>query len=141
MTASPERDSADDAFVTSFPARPDALVRARRSFTAWLGRRTGSEVVDELEIVFSELGANAVDASPEETDEVLGRAWCDGSDLVLDLVNHTDPTGAEVPRWDLGDPLRPSGRGLVITEALVDSMEITLEPGQRVLVRCRRRLE
>ncbi|MCO8129313.1 ATP-binding protein [Acidimicrobiia bacterium EGI L10123] len=141
MTTSHVRDSADDAFVTSFPARPDALVRARRSFTAWLGRRTGSEVVGELEIVFSELGANAVDASPKETDEVLGRAWCDGSDLFLDLVNHTDPTVSEVPRWDLADPLRPGGRGLMIAEAFVDSMEITKEPGQRMFVRCRRRLK
>jgi anti-sigma regulatory factor (Ser/Thr protein kinase) len=143
MTASHGSTTADDAFQTSFPPRTDALARARKSFSAWLRRRTQGDAVDELEIVFSELAANAVDASPDGADEVTGRAWCEGSDLVLDLVNRTDPAASSVPaaRWDLDDPLRTGGRGLVITEALVDSMEVRLAPGQRIVVRCRRRLE
>ena len=142
MTASPS-EPVEDAFQTSFPPRADALVRARKAFSDWLRRRTQGAVVDELEVVFSELAANAVDASPDEADEVTGRAWCEGSDLVLDLANRTDPTMGSPPeaRWDLADPLRTGGRGLVITEALVDSVEVTLEPGPRLVVRCRRRLE
>lgn len=141
MTASAASDTAGSTFQTSFPARPDALARARRAFADWLCRRTHGEVTDELEIVFSELAANAVDASPEADDEVTSRAWCEGPVLVLDLVNHTVPEAQAPPRWDLDDPLRTGGRGLVITEAFVDSMEVTLEPGQRLLVRCRRRIE
>lgn len=144
MTASHTSATADDAFQTSFPPRTDALARARKAFSTWLRRRTQGDAVDELEIVFSELAANAVDASPDGSDEVTGRAWCEGSELVLDLVNHTDPaaTAAEpAARWDLDDPLRTGGRGLVITEALVDSVEVRLAPGQRLVVRCRRRLD
>ncbi|HSP05159.1 MAG TPA: ATP-binding protein [Acidimicrobiales bacterium] len=141
MTASQPSSPTEDAFQTSFPPRTDALARARTAFSAWLRRRTQGETVDELEIVFSELAANAVDASPDGAEEVTGRAWCEGSELVLDLVNRTDATEEPVARWDLDDPLRAGGRGLVITEALVDSMEVRLAPGQRLVVRCRRRLE
>ena len=90
--------------------------------------------------MFSELAANAVVASPDTADEVTGRAWCDGPDLVIDLTNRADTAARNAPRWDLDDPLRTGGRGLVITEAFVDSMEVTLEPGQRLVVRCRRRI-
>lgn len=131
----------NDAFQTSFPARTDALVRARRAFAEWLCPRTEQDVATELEIVFSELAANAVAASPQDRDQVTGRAWCEGSELVLDLMNRAEPTDGAAPGWDLDDPLRPGGRGLVITEALVDSMEVRLEPGQRLVVRCRRQLD
>lgn len=133
-----------DTFQTSFPARSESLASARRSFSVWLHHRTGHDVADELEIVFSELAANAVDASPDDEDEVTSRAWCEGHDLVLDIVNRTDPENPAGPAqspWDLDDPLRTGGRGLMITEAFVDSLEVNLEPGQRLVVRCRRRID
>jgi anti-sigma regulatory factor (Ser/Thr protein kinase) len=130
-----------EVFDTAFPARTDAVGTARRAFADWLRRRTRGDVVIEMEIVFSELAANAVDASPRENDEIRGRAWCDGPDLIMDLTNRADATSAQVPRWDLDDPLRTGGRGLVITEAFVDSVEVALEPGQRLVVRCRRRID
>jgi anti-sigma regulatory factor (Ser/Thr protein kinase) len=133
-------EPAEETFRTSFPARTDALARARRAFADWLCPRADEEVATELEIVFSELAANAVDASPDDGDQVTGTAWCDGSDLVLDLANRADPTAAGGDGWDLEDPLRAGGRGLVIAEAFIDSMEVRLEPGQRLVVRCRRQL-
>ncbi len=137
-------DLVEDTFETAFPARTEEVAPARRSFSVWLHRRTHDDVADELEIVFSELAANAVDASPADDDEVEGRAWCEGSDVVIDIANRTDPVAAadeKLPSWDLDDPLRTGGRGLVITEAFVDSMEVTLEPGQKLVVRCRRRID
>jgi anti-sigma regulatory factor (Ser/Thr protein kinase) len=131
---------AEETFQTSFPARTEALAPARRAFADWLGPRTDDEVATEMEIVFSELAANAVDASPADADHVTGRAWCEGDDLIIDLTNRADPTGGQGPSWDLDDPLRTGGRGLVITKAFVDSMEIQLDPGQHLVVRCRRRL-
>ncbi len=131
-----------EVFDTSFPARADEVGTARRAFADWLCRRIEGDVVTEMEIVFSELAANAVDASPRESDQVRGRAWCDGPDLVLDLTNQTDTTPGKARRWDLDDPLRTGGRGLVITEAFVDSVEIALESDdQRLVVRCRRRID
>ena len=130
-----------EPFDTSFPARTDALARARRAFAEWLCPRADGDVATEMEIVFSELAANAVDASPGDSDEVRGRAWREGHDLVIDLTNRADPTPCPSPAWDLDDPLRTGGRGLVITKALVDSLEVTLAPGQRIVVRCRRRID
>ncbi len=132
-----------DAFETSFPPSDEAVGPARRCFSAWLHRRTDDDVADELEIVFSELATNAVHGSPPDAEEVTGRAWYEGEDLVVDIANRIDPTGSPGPAgspWDLDDPLRSGGRGLVIAEAFVDSMEVTLEPGQRLVGRCRRRL-
>ena len=40
----------------------------------------------ELGVVFSELAANAVDASPKPSSEVVARAWHDGDDVVLEIV-------------------------------------------------------
>lgn len=130
----------EETFQTSFPPRTEALAPARRAFADWLLPRTDDEVATEMEIVFSELAANAVDASPADADQVTGRAWCEGEDLIIDLTNRADPADSQGPRWDLDDPLRTGGRGLLITEAFVDSMEVQLDPGQRLVVRCRRRL-
>jgi anti-sigma regulatory factor (Ser/Thr protein kinase) len=141
MTASSSSEPPGDAFQASFPARSDALSGARRSFAAWLGPRTGDEVAGELEVVFSELAANAVDASPGAGDEVTGRAWCDGHELVLDLENRADAAAPDAEGWDLDDPLRTGGRGLVIAQAFVDSIEVSHGPGPRHVVRCRRTLE
>lgn len=132
----------EDTFQTTFAPSSEALAPARRSFSNWLHCRTGADdVADELEIVFSELAANAVHASPTEADEVTGRAWYDDDVLVIDITNRTEPSGSTESPWDLDDPLRTGGRGLVIAQAFVDSMEVTLEPGQRLLVRCRRRID
>src|SRR3546814_2330583 len=86
-----------EVFDMSFSARADEVGTARRAFADWLCRRTQGDVVSEMEIVFSELAANAVDASPRESDEVRGRAWCDGPDLVLDLTNRADATPGTAP--------------------------------------------
>ena len=132
-----------DTFELSFPPSDEAVGPARRRFSAWLHRRTDDDVADELEVVFSELATNAVNGSPPGAEEVTGRAWYEGETLVVDITNRIDPAGSPGPAgscWDLQDPLRTGGRGLVIAEAFVDSMEVTLEPGQRLVVRCRRRL-
>ena len=48
--------------------------------------------------------------------------------------------GADVARWDLDDPLRGGGRGLLIVRAYTDTMEID-SVGGTVVVRCARRVE
>lgn len=143
MTPADRMDSKliEDTFQTSFAPSSEALAPARRSFSDWLHRRTGDDVADELEVVFSELAANAVHGSPTGADEVTSRAWYEDDVLVIDITNRTEPSGPTESRWDLDDPLRTGGRGLVIAQAFVDSMEVTLEPGQRLLVRCRRRID
>jgi len=127
-------------FELVFPARADALVAARQGFAQWLV----SDPVDddaqfELSVVFSELAMNAVDGSPGVTDEVAARAWWDGADLVLEIVNATDGF-SDTGRWDLDDPLRAGGRGLMIVRELMDDLEIARRDGHRLAVRGRRRM-
>ncbi len=128
-------------FEVVFPARADALVAARQGFARWLvSGAIDDDAQFELSVVFSELAMNAVDGSPGVTDEVAAHAWWDGSDLVLEIVNATDRSSG-AGRWDLDDPLRAGGRGLMIVRELTDDLEIARRSGQRLAVRGRRRMD
>ena len=130
------------AFAVRFDAHVHAVPESRRRFVGWMrDADLDDEVIDDLEVVFSELAANAVAASPEPTDEVRVRSQLDSGNLVLQVSNRTD-LGGQVPSTtpDLDDPLRPNGRGLLIARAFVDTVEIEVEPPDRVVVRCCRRL-
>lgn len=143
MALTPQRneDRTADVFATWFPARPDAMCFARHDFEVWL-RATcvDDEAQSELGVVFSELAANAVDASPKPSAEVIARAWHDGEDVILEIVNASGRSSQPPSDWDLDDPLRQGGRGLVIVEAFVDELEVANEDGGRLRVRCRRHL-
>lgn len=115
---------------------------ARNRFERWLTDvGIDDETVEELAIVFSELAANAVTASAPGTLARL-RAYRDETNVVLEAVNGSPQT---VPRdrgaWDLADPLRPGGRGLLIVNEYMDNVQV--EPADDlngILVRCRRSL-
>jgi anti-sigma regulatory factor (Ser/Thr protein kinase) len=143
MALTPQRndDRTAGVFATWFPARSDAMCFARHDFEVWL-RDTcvDDDAQSELGVVFSELAANAVDASPKPSAEVIARAWHDGEDVVLEIVNASGRASPPSNDWDLDDPLRPGGRGLVIVEAFVDELEVANEAGGRLRVRCRRHL-
>lgn len=131
-----------DAFVSRFDAQVHAVSSSRRAFVQWM---RGADVEDreaaDLEVVFSELAANAVAASPDPSDDVCVRAQLADGVLVLEVSNRTEPEdSAPVSVPDLGDTLRQQGRGLLIARALVDSVGMETEQPDRFVVRCRRRL-
>jgi len=113
----------------------------RRGFVGWMrAADLDPETIDDLEVVFSELAANAVAASPATTDDVHARAEIDAGMLVLEVSNRTEDPQL-VPRTpDLDDPLRSNGRGLLIARAFVDSVDVELDGTDRLLVRCCRRI-
>lgn len=127
-----------DTFVTSFPARVDELVSSRQAFSDWLeGHCADEQARGDLTVVYSELTANAVEASPQESLKVAAKAWCEGSDVVLEVANLTEPGDEdEAEVLDLGDPLRGRGRGLVIVDAFVDELRVAAHDGRHV-VHCR----
>ena len=132
-----------EAFAVRFSAHVHAVPETRRRFVGWMrGADVEDGVVDDLEVVFSELAANAGAASPEPTDEVRVRCQLDEGNLVLQVSNRTDDQDGTVALAvpDLDDPLRPNGRGLLIARAFVDTVEIEVEPPDRIVVRCCRRL-
>ncbi len=125
------------SFVETFPARIDRLAATRRAFIEWLERNcTNADGRGDLTVVYSELTTNAVHASPAESVEVAVRAWCDGADIVLEVANVAGDDEPDEQRWDLDDPLRSGGRGLVIVRAFVDTLQVRRERGRHI-VSCR----
>lgn len=138
MSGSPQPDE----FLVSY--RPDTAIihQARTAFSDWLHAHDRSAALhDDLLVVLSELISNAVDASDGGDGEVVVRAGIDEAGVALEVTNPTSSDFTTASRWDLDDPLRTGGRGLVIVEALVDDLAIAPPDGQRALsVRCRRDL-
>ncbi|HEY1118702.1 MAG TPA: ATP-binding protein [Acidimicrobiales bacterium] len=129
-------------FSARFDAHVAAVPETRRRFVDWM--RTAAledEAVEDLEVVFSEVAANAVAASPSPSDEVHVLAQLDETVLVLEVSNRTDAL-EELPLVapDLDDPLRPNGRGLLIARAFVDSVDIETAGPDRLVVRCCKRV-
>lgn len=139
MPRDPQRHAASQlAFDITFPARVDALPAPRHEFAGWLddiGVDAGA--AQDLAVVFSELTTNAVAGSPDESTPVSARARREGGDVMLDIRNvAADERHHQVQRWDLDDPLREGGRGLLIVRALVDDLDISRD-GEQLAVRCR----
>lgn len=142
MPRNPQRSGQPtEPFVVAFDAHVLAVPRSRRDFVGWC--RTAelpSDTIEDLEVVFSELAANAVAASPEPTDEIRVHAEVDAGMFVLDVSNRTDDPQRLPQTPDLDDPLRSNGRGLLIARAFVDSVDVEVEEPGRLRVRCCRRL-
>jgi anti-sigma regulatory factor (Ser/Thr protein kinase) len=142
MPSHPQRSGQPtESFTTSFDAHVDAVPGSRHDFVEWMrDAELDPEMVDDLEVVYSELAANAVAASPGPADEVRVEAEIEPGMLVLEVSNRTDDP-RRLPRTpDLDDPLRSNGRGLLIARAFVDSIEVEVTAAGRLLVRCCRRL-
>jgi anti-sigma regulatory factor (Ser/Thr protein kinase) len=132
-----------ESFESRFGAQVHAVSGCRRDFVGWMrGAHLDGGTVDDLAVVFSELAANAVDASASTTDDVDVHARMDRGGLVLEVSNHTErfeiPDLASVP--DGEDTLRQRGRGLLIARAFVDSVQMETQPPDRFIVRCFRTL-
>lgn len=143
MPRNPQRSGQPtEPFAVTFQAHVLSVPQSRRDFVGWMcAAHLPPETVEDLEVVYSELAANAVAASPEPTDQVRARAEIDSGMLVLEVSNRTDDP-QRLPRTpDLDDPLRSNGRGLLITRAFVDSVDVEVEEPDRLLVRCCRRLQ
>lgn len=133
------------AFSSSYPASDVSIAQARREVTGWLRGQVEydevGEAVDELAVVVSELVTNAVRATehPGATVEVLVRI--DGGAVLLEVCNPSATWVDAESRWDLDDPLRLGGRGLLIVRSLVDDVTVEVDPQSvTTTVRCRRQL-
>lgn len=97
--------------------------QARSALAQWL--RAGSvdhDVLEDLGVVASELLANAIDASPGDGTVAL-RGTNEAAVVTLEAINRVSDWVSPADRWDLDDPLRTGGRGLLIVSALVDHVE------------------
>lgn len=128
-------------FEHCFPPVADHLGDGRRALGGWLAARSvGDDVIDDLTVVYSELAANALAATNGQ--DICTHAWIDRGDVVLEVSNAlSSPSSRSVTRWDLEDPLRGGGRGLMLVRAFTDDVEVvTSDDGSSIVVRCRRRV-
>lgn len=128
--------------TTRFPPRELASVadlsEARADFVSWLeGMDVDDDRVDDLSVVISELGANAVRETPPGSGNPTLEATIDDGILVVEVANEVSPTSTFPSEhdWDLNDPLRTGGRGLLLVSAFVDEVDIDVV-GRRLVVRC-----
>lgn len=117
-----------------------ALATVREEFAAWLGGVTTSEdKVEDLSVVISELGANAVRGTPASREPATVAAWLeqrgDERVVVLEVANHVEELTISDADWDLEDPLRTGGRGLLLVSAFVDDVHVEVE-GDLLIIRC-----
>ncbi len=113
-----------------------SLAAVREAFVEWLsGVAMADEKIEDLQVVISELGANAVRATPEGAPPATVAAWIEDRCLTLEVANHLDDAVAPTTDWDLDDPLRPGGRGLLLVSAFVDDVHVDVED-DLLLVRC-----
>lgn len=92
-----------------------------------------------MAVVLSELASNAAAGAAAGSQAEIHASIEDGM-VCLEVRNRVAGGVPDVARWDLDDPLRGGGRGLLIVRAYTDSMEID-SAGGVVVVRCARRVE
>lgn len=128
-------------FFATYRTETAAIGEARQEFGEWLGEHDVTVPLQaEMQVVLSELLANAVAASQDPLDAMAVRSWID-HELTLEVTNPASAVFDTSNTWDYDDPLRPGGRGLLIVESLVDDLAIALPDGAKPLkVLCRRAL-
>jgi len=137
-------DSATRRTVGEFAWRlgdgPGSIGSARQAFASWLRQTTTDpEVLDDMSVVVSELASNALDGGPVGGHHAEVRAEIQDQVLHLVVSNRLPDGASEIRHWDLEDPLRGGGRGLMIVRAYTDSLSVD-STGGTVSVRCTRRL-
>ena len=138
MAAQPTTET--ERFHTHLDPTSVAVADSRTAFEDWLtSTGAGEDAVEELVVVFSELVANAVEASADASGQIEASAHADWGKIVLRVSNPVMPTSAPVSQPDLGDPLRTGGRGLVIIRAYTDTLRTELEDGT-IVIHCERRI-
>lgn len=116
-----------------------AAASARAELVAWLeARGADAVVVEEMAVVVSELVSNAVRATAPGTRPTVA-AWVQDGEVFLEVSNPISADAAERIDWNLDDPLRGGGRGLLLVRAFVDGLEVEPDMSiEGVVVRCHR---
>ena len=123
-------------FPTQRMGAVSQLSEVRARFMRWLREAdVDTERIDDLSVVLSELGANAIRETPNGSSRPEVEARIVGSTLELTVSNEVAPDAAPAADWNLGDPLRTGGRGLLLVSAFVDSVDVDVAD-RRLVVRC-----
>ena len=127
--------------VLDVPCRVDEVAFSRHAVADFLiDCEVPSVVVEDIELVASELITNAIIHPPTSAAEVV-HVEVDVSDVVCIAVSNAGSAG-EIPpveHWRPAPTLAISGRGLGIVRRLCDTVSVQ-EINNRAVVSCQRRL-
>lgn len=108
------------------------LALVRQQLARWLLRSgdlgAGTDLDDVL-VVVSELGSNALSASPPDRPASLTARLSHGR-LAIEVTNRVDQDVSVNVEVHTGDPLRSRGRGLLLVRALSDDVAVDAEGDQ-----------
>jgi anti-sigma regulatory factor (Ser/Thr protein kinase) len=120
------------------PARIETISRVRRAVASWLGHQPlHDDDAGTVQVVVSELVANAVEASHEGEEIGVRLARRDGA-VSVEVLNPSQRS-APVPIPAMADPMATRGRGLAIVGSLAEQLSLVEEDGNTV-ARCRVRV-
>jgi anti-sigma regulatory factor (Ser/Thr protein kinase) len=132
---------ANEVLDLDVPVRPDAVASVRHAVVEHLARRgVPSTIIDDVELVTSELVTNAIIHPRRAADAAVDVhvSLSDGIEVVVANVGSA-ATIPPVERWRPAPAFAPSGRGLGIVRRLCDHVTIS-QAGERTVITCRRRL-
>jgi serine/threonine-protein kinase RsbW len=127
--------------VLDVPCRVDEVAASRHAVADFLmDCEVPSMVVDDIELVASELITNAIIHPHTSAAEVV-HVEVDVSDVVRIAVSNAGSAEAIPPvdHWHTAPPLAISGRGLGIVRRLCDTVSVQ-QISNRAVVSCQRRL-
>lgn len=130
----------DSRMELEVPARAASVGRARHAVATFLAANSvPSVVVDDIELVTSELVTNAV-IHPLVTEEPIRVQVSVGSGVRLVVAHHGASSALPpVDTWQLVPPTEMAGRGLGIVSRLCDEVRVS-EDGPWAIVTCDRHL-
>ena len=126
--------------VLDVPRASDQIAPARHAVVAFLADHgVPSTVVDDLELVTSELVTNAI-VHPDGKGEDLVQVVVETSDTIVISVSNVGSAAAIPPvdQWLPPPPLAVSGRGLGIVRRLSDAVSVEQHDGRTVVTLHRR---
>lgn len=124
------------------PVRSDAVAAVRHAVVDHLARRgVPATVVDDMELVTSELVTNAIVHARPTAGQAVVQISVELSDTIELVVANNGSVRAIPPveEWHPAPPQSPSRRGLGIVRRLCDTVTVE-QSGERAVIRCRRRL-
>ncbi len=129
------------ALALDVPARAHDVATARHAVSGFLtDRGVPSVVVDDIELVVSELVTNAIIHPPVVDGDVVRVEVGVAEDVVLTVSNIGSATAIPATDiWVLAPPEAASGRGLGIVRRLSDEVVVD-QVGDRAVVTCVRHL-
>ncbi len=105
----------------SYAGSTDTLNQARLDLAAWLLLHGLEAVAADAQLVLSELASNAINASPNQPYRVAADI---AEMLVITVSNRSTEELPPAEAWAPESILAPQGRGLMIVNALSDSVHV-----------------